>query len=891
MVTMNAATLVTATFDPVKYSLIVVKSGSGTGTVTSSPTGINCGTDCSENYAPGTSVTLTATATTGSSFAGWSGGGCSGTASTCTVTMNAATNVTATFDLVKYSLIVVKSGSGTGTVTSSPTGINCGTDCSENYAPSTSVTLIATATTESSFAGWSGGGCSGTASTCTVTMNAATNVTVTFEPIIYYSLVVAKFGAGTGTVTSSPAGIDCGTDCSENYTSNTNVMLTATAATGSSFAGWSGGGCSGTASTCTVTMNAATTVTATFEPVIYYSLTVNKTGTGAGIVTSSPTGINCGTDCNENYELNTRVTLTATAPTGSTFAGWSGGCSGTTSTCAVTMSTAKTVTAIFNLKKYALIVVKSGNGSGTITSSPTGINCGTDCNESYVFNTSVTLTATAATGSNFAGWSGGGCSGTASTCAVTMSAAKTVTATFNLKKYALIVVKSGNGTGTITSSPTGINCGTDCSENYVFNTSVTLTATAATGSTFAGWSGGSCSGTASTCAVTMSAAKTVTATFNPPMYLLNVIKSGNGTISSTPTGINCGTDCSENYAPGTSVTLKATPGAGSVFTNWSGGCSGTSVSCVVTMNAATTVATTFQARPPATPVISAVAGNAQVTLKWSAVAGATSYQVFQGLTAGGELFDPVKTCTGTSVVITGLTNDTTYFFKMVAINASGRSASSNEVKATPRTTPIDFVITNLSWRPVNLNTGYFDVLVTVANQGYDEALSVYLDVWANQPTVPGCDVEGDASKKIGALAAGESKEFTLQVKANTTGGKKTLRAFIDRSCLITEPNETNNQRTRTYTVAPTTAPTIISVVKGNGQVTLKWTAVTGATSYSIFQGTVTGGEPSTPVKSATGTSVVISELTNGTKYFFNMAAVNAGGTGPLSNEVSATPTP
>jgi len=79
-----------------RHDLTVTKAGSGTGTVTSSPAGINCGVDCSEKYNHGTSVTLTASADSGSTFSGWSGGGCTGTG-TCTVTMSANTTVKATF--------------------------------------------------------------------------------------------------------------------------------------------------------------------------------------------------------------------------------------------------------------------------------------------------------------------------------------------------------------------------------------------------------------------------------------------------------------------------------------------------------------------------------------------------------------------------------------------------------------------------------------------------------------------------------------------------------------------------------------------------------------------------------------------------------------------------
>jgi aryl-phospho-beta-D-glucosidase BglC (GH1 family) len=127
----------------------------------------------------------------------------------------------------------------------------------------------------------------------------------------------------------------------------------------------------------------------------------------------------------------------------------------------------------------------------------------------------VTLTASAATGSTFAGWSGA-CTGTGG-CAVAMTQARTVTATFNTSpaNQTLTVTKAGTGTGTVTSSPAGISCAPGCTtQNASFpnGTSVTLTASAATGSTFAGWSG-ACSGTGG-CAVAMTQARTVTATFN-----------------------------------------------------------------------------------------------------------------------------------------------------------------------------------------------------------------------------------------------------------------------------------------------------------------------------------------------------------------------------------------
>jgi hypothetical protein len=235
----------------------------GNGTVTSADGGINCNSStCSSTYLPGAQATLTATPAVGAVFSGWSGAGCSGTG-TCVVTMSAAQNVTATFmALPNFTLTVTPAGSGGGLVTSSPSGINCGATCSAQFVSGTAVTLTASASAGSSFSGWSGGGCSGTG-TCVVTMNAAQNVTASFTQIPSFMLSVVSAGNGTGTVTSSPSGINCGATCNASYQTGTQVTLSAAAASGSTFAGWSGGGCSGVA-TCAVTLAANTSVTASF---------------------------------------------------------------------------------------------------------------------------------------------------------------------------------------------------------------------------------------------------------------------------------------------------------------------------------------------------------------------------------------------------------------------------------------------------------------------------------------------------------------------------------------------------------------------------------------------------------------------------------------------------
>jgi lysophospholipase L1-like esterase len=159
------------------------------------------------------------------------------------------------------------------------------------------------------------------------------------------SLAVARSGAGSGTVTSNPAGINCGTACSTSFPNGTSVTLTATPASGSSFTGWSGA-CTGTAG-CMVSMTQARSVTAAFSTSNTFPLAITRAGTGTGTVTSNPAGINCGTACTANYSNGASVTLTATPASGSTFAGWSGACTGTGS-CTVSMTQARNATATFN---------------------------------------------------------------------------------------------------------------------------------------------------------------------------------------------------------------------------------------------------------------------------------------------------------------------------------------------------------------------------------------------------------------------------------------------------------------------------------------------------------------------------------------------------------------
>ncbi len=427
-------------------------------------------------------------------------------------------------------------------------------------------------------------------------MSASRSVTAAFaeDAPETFSLAVVKSGAGSGTVTPSPAGTSCGQNCF-SYAAGASVALTASPAAGSTFTGWSGA-CNGTGS-CVVTMDAARSVTATFALIPAYPLTIATAGAGSGTVAPSPIGTSCGLNCRE-YAAGTAVTLVANPAAGSTFAGWSGACTGV-GACSVTMDAARSVTATFaTVNTVLLSVAKNGTGFGTVSSAPAGIACGASCSASYAEGTLVSLTAIPTVGSTFAGWSGA-CTGTGS-CAVTMDAAKSVTATFTISTFTLSVTKViiGDANGTVSSSPAGISCGSTCAASYDAGTQVVLIASPAPGSTFTGWSG-ACTGTGS-CSVSIDAAKRVTATFEPEKFVLTVtvLNSGAGTISSVPAGIVCGVGqtCTASYTAGTVVWLfpAADPGSFSVFDRFVGPCEiDINTACPVTMDAAKSVTARF----------------------------------------------------------------------------------------------------------------------------------------------------------------------------------------------------------------------------------------------------------------------------------------------------------
>lgn len=336
------------------HKLQVTKQGTGGGNVMSSPSGVNCGPTCAAMEADGTAVTLTAAPDSASVFAGWGGDALScGTSTVCALTIAQMTNAMAVFNKIpRYDLAITKVGAGLGGVTSAPGGIDCGSICQDSFQSGTSVTLTAAVGAKATFGGWGGTAekC-GLNLKCTVAMDKANAVTATFIPIPDYSIAIMLPNDGSGRITSSPAGIDCGAICLGTFARGTSVKLTATVDPGSTWGGWGGEAVScGLNLTCTISLNAAKSITAAFSKVPIYQLTVAPTGNGVGGISSAPSAITCGESCTAAFPANTAVTLTIDHDPTSVFTGWFGDASscGVAPTCTFSMTANKQVGARFS---------------------------------------------------------------------------------------------------------------------------------------------------------------------------------------------------------------------------------------------------------------------------------------------------------------------------------------------------------------------------------------------------------------------------------------------------------------------------------------------------------------------------------------------------------------
>jgi hypothetical protein len=409
-------------------SAYITAQAHGAGVIASSDGAINCGATCIHRYPKGSTVSLTATAASGAKFTQWLGA-CAGKTNPCTVSVNGYTAVSADF-LSPVSVSVV----GNGKVTSTPAGINCPGTCTATFPARSAVLLTATPISGSAFNGWSGN-CSGSASTCNLVINAAEAASAVFAS--RYALSVAFSGAGTDTLTSAPAGIDCGSSCTASFAPGTIVTLTAAYSANTYVADWGVPNCSALVATCQVTMDADVPLVVNLAAKQPIAVSVAGNGSvqvfnSSGSI-SSPGSGTCTAACTYYFQPDTPLTLIANAASDAHFVSWGGACSEFTgSTCTFTFTGTTSAGAQFALDPVLSIVV-SGTGQGTVSESwgTLGASCTASCSEPIAIGVPVTLSANASANSTFAGWSGA-CSGTTPSCQVTPAGNESVGAMFNV---------------------------------------------------------------------------------------------------------------------------------------------------------------------------------------------------------------------------------------------------------------------------------------------------------------------------------------------------------------------------------------------------------------------------------------------------------------------------
>lgn len=426
-------------------------------------------------------------------------------------------------------------------------------------------------------------------------------------------VVEARFELGTenltlnvnegGHVDVAPLGVTCGagTTCTYERPHGSTVTLVAVADGDHRHMGWTDDCAATTGAICTVSLEASRTVGAIFA-LRTDSLSVVRAGTGSGRIVSTPAGIDCPDTCEQSLTRGTSVALAATADEGSDFQGWSGACTGS-GACAVSIDGPTFVVASFARRTYDVVVSRTGDGDARVLADVGAIDCGSTCRDRVSHGTSVTFTVSPEPSSTIVSW-GGACAsaGSSPTCTVVVTADTNVSVNVARRRFDVAIVREGTGVGSVASSPAGISCGSDCTENVSYGAALSLTATPAASSTFSGWAG-ACTGTG-VCELVVTAPTEVRASFAIRTYVTTVaaaaVRGGSGRITSSVAGIDCGADCSQTWSHGTSVTLTATATAGSNFVGWSdasGACSGTGP-CTLTIDRARSITATFEGHTP-----------------------------------------------------------------------------------------------------------------------------------------------------------------------------------------------------------------------------------------------------------------------------------------------------
>ncbi len=266
----------------------------------------------------------------------------------------------------------------------------------------------------------------------------------------------------------------------------------------------------------------------------------------------------------------------------------------------------------------------------------------------------------------------------------------------------------------------------------------------------------------------------------------------------------------------------------------------------------------------------AVPADSQVTLSWTAPAGAESFNIYRGSEPGGESPTPLATGfdNGTSYVDATAADGAEYYYEVTAVDSGGESARSAEASATPQvptsaplpptgltaTTPSNGAVL-LAWQPPPGASTY----------------NIYRGTASNTEVLVQSGLSGPSYFDSG-LTDGET--YYYEVTGVNHLGEGTQSSEISAVPQVTVP--------------PT--PINVTATPGNNQVSLSWSAASDALTYNVYRSTLEGNE-ALYAQGITGTSYTDSNVTNGITYYYEVSAGNGVGASNLSQEVSATPLP
>jgi fibronectin type 3 domain-containing protein len=293
------------------------------------------------------------------------------------------------------------------------------------------------------------------------------------------------------------------------------------------------------------------------------------------------------------------------------------------------------------------------------------------------------------------------------------------------------------------------------------------------------------------------------------------------------------------------------------------------LAAVVLVGCAASVSTSGDGKAaiPATPAgLSASPGNAQVTLSWAASSGASSYHVKRSAVSGGP-YTQVGAPSGASYVDASVTNGTKYFYVVSAVNSAGESANSAEASGTP-TAPASAPAS-----PTNLQATAGNAQVSLSWSGSTSATSY---------NVKRSTTSGGPYTKLSSPTA------TSYVDTGLTNGTKYFYVVSAVNSSGESANSSEVSATPTTPASAPAAPANLQATAGNAQVSLTWSASTGATSYDVERSTTSGG-PYAQIGTSSTNSYTDFGLTNGTTYYYVVSAVNS--VGQSANSAQATVTP